>query len=302
MKILIVGLVKNPQLKRLKEEGEKRGHVIDGCFTSELVIYTDSGRFEPSLRGKSLSDYKLIYLWAIGKRRWEWYTVCKYLNEKNGTKIVNAKVIDSSYLYYLTPAIDYLKQVENALPFPKSAIIFSILSIESVIDGFEFPLIVKSSVGRQGRGVFKVENVEELKNKVKELEDISPSCVIREFIPNDGDIRIFTVGYKAIGAMKRTPTDKNEFRSNISVGGKGEKLDLSLYPEVQDMAEKLSKLTQTEIAGVDIMLNKNTGDPYILEINPGPQFLGFEKFTRINAALEIIKYFERLHKRKTKEI
>ncbi len=293
MNILIVGLVKNEQLSRLQEEGEKRGHKINGCYASELIIETDTKSFNPTIRGKTI-NYDLIYLWAVGKRRWEWYTSCLYLNKNKGTKIVNFKSIDPSYNFYLTPAIDYLKQVESSLPFPHSVIVLSAKSIGSVIKNFNFPLIIKVSEGRQGKGVFKAQSLEELKKIAKDLEKISPSFVIREFIPNDGDIRIFTVGYKAIGAMKRIPTKIGEFRSNISQGGRGEPFDLEKYPEIKNLAEKTSEVMKTEIAGVDIMINKETEKPYILEINPGPQFMGLEKYTGVNTALEIIKYFEKL--------
>ena len=292
MKFLVAGLVKSPQLARIVEEGEKRGHTIEGCYAAELTIYTDGGEFTPTLRGRSFEEYDLIYVWTVGKRRWEWYTAMLYVNEKYGTKIINAKVIDPAYNYYLSPAIDYLKQQKEGLPFPASAVIFSAKSVDSVIDRFSFPLILKTAVGRQGKGVFKVDTKEELVEKVKGLSEVSPSFVIREFIPNDGDIRVFTVGYKAIGAMKRTPSTKEEFRSNISQGGVGSEYDLKSNPKVQEIAEKLSKLTRTEIAGVDVMLHSETGDPYILEVNPGPQFTGLEKFTSTNAALEIVKYFE----------
>lgn len=298
MKILIVGLVKNEQLDRLKEEGEKRGHEIDGCYATELVIRAGRNRFDPTLRGKPLHNYDLIYLWAVGKRRWEWYTAALFLNKKHGTVIVNEKAIAPDYHFYLTPAIDYLKQHESNLQFPESAIVFDEKSVNSVIENFNFPLILKTAEGRQGKGVFKVESVEGLKAKIKELKEVSPAFVIREFIPNDGDIRVFTIGYKVIGAMKRTPTKEGEFRSNISQGGEGSVFDLSKSPEVKEIAEKLSKLMRTEIAGVDIMLHKETGQAFILELNPGPQFMGLEKFTGVNAALEIIKYFESLSSRK----
>lgn len=294
MKILIVGLVKNPQLKRLVVEGKKLGHKIEGCYASELIIQVDEGKFTPSLRGRDLNS-DLIYLWAVGKRRWEWYSAAYYLNQKRGTIVVNSKTVDPSYKLFLSPAMNYMKQIEENLLFPSSAIVFSSRSVESVIGGFKFPLVLKTSVGRQGKGVFKLNSVKDLKEKIEELKDVSSSFVIREFIPNDGDIRVFTVGYKAIGAMKRTPVEKGEFRSNISLGGKGEKFDLDKFPKVRDIAEKLSEITRTQIAGVDIMIHKETHAPYILEINPGPQFTGFEKYTGINAALEIVKYFENLY-------
>jgi glutathione synthase/RimK-type ligase-like ATP-grasp enzyme len=76
--------------------------------------------------------------------------------------------------------------------------------------------------------VFKAENKEELTKIVAELEKTAQAIVIREFIPNDGDVRVFCVGYKVIGAMKRSPKT-GEFRSNISLGGTGARFDLEKY-------------------------------------------------------------------------
>lgn len=299
MKILIAGLKENIQAKRFREEGEKRGHAVDGCLATELTIYTSSNTFEPTLRGKDMEEYDLIYL-MLSKRRWEWYTAAFYLKEKKGTIIVNKKSVEPTYNYYLTPAVDYLKQYKANLPFPKSGVIYSHKSIDTILQKFDFPLILKTAGGRQGRGVYKLESKDELVEKIKSLKGESLFFVIREFIPNDGDIRVFTVGYKAIGAMKRTPPE-GDFRSNISVGGEGEVFDLEKYPNVRELAEKAAKVTETEIAGVDIMINKKTDEPYILEVNPGPQFTGFEKYTNVNAAEEIIKYFESLHAKEGSE-
>lgn len=293
MKILIVGLVKNHQLLRLREEAGKKGHVLEGCYASDLVIEASPDSFAPRVRGKMLESYDLIYLWALGKRRWEWHTACLYLARKRKTIIVNRKTVEPDYDYYLSPAADYLRQTENKLPYPKSVIVFSSKGLEGVLTGYDFPLIVKVPDGRQGRGVYKVGTCEELARVVDEITKDKKACVIREFIPNNGDIRVFTVGYRAIGAMKRTPKE-GDFRSNISQGGKGENYSLEANLEVRELAEKASRVTRTEVAGVDIIINKKTGKPYILEVNPGPQFIGLEKYTGTNAAAAIIEYFESL--------
>lgn len=290
MKILIAGLKKSYHLKRLKAEGEKRGHTVDGAFAADLIIKADTQGFAPTLPGQDLATYDLVYL-MVSKRRWEWYTACFYLQERYRTKIVNQKVIDFSYPYYITPAIDYLYQVKHNFPFPRSVVLFSKKSFDEALTGFSFPLVVKASWTEKGKGVFLVRSRGELDGVAEKALELSPSFVIREFIENDGDIRVFTVGYKAIGAMKRTPKE-GEFRSNISQGGRGESFNLRQRPEIQKFAEEVSRVTKTEIAGVDIILDKNTGKPYILEVNASPQFEGLEKYTGVNAAEEIIKYFE----------
>jgi RimK family alpha-L-glutamate ligase len=266
--------------------------MVRGCLSSDLVVTVSGKGFYPTIEGKEFKE-DLIYLWAVSKRRWEWYTTAHFLNEKDQTVIVNKKAIDPGYRYYLCSAYDYLRQVKENLPFPKSAVVFNAKGAQKALRDFSFPLILKKSESRQGKGIYKVEDEKELVRIIEELKQESSSFVMREFIPNDGDIRVFTVGYKAIGAMKRTPRP-GDFRSNISQGGSGEKFDLTSDPKVREIAEKASWVTATEIAGVDIIINRKTKLPYILEINPGPQFEGLEKYTQTNAALEIIKYFESL--------
>lgn len=294
MNILIVGLKNNQQLSRLVEEGKSRGHEVKGCYTSDLLIKASSKDFTPTLKGESFEKFDVIYLWAVCKRRWEWVTAASFLAKKYNIKIVNNKVIDPTFEYYLTPAVDYLRQLENGVNFPESFIVFNSKAVEQIRNNLHFPIIVKMANGRQGKGVYKADSLEELKKYIDKIDTESGQpAVIREFIPNDGDIRVFTVGYKAIGAMKRTPK-LGDFRSNISQGGSGAPFDLNSNPVVKEVAERLSEITRTEIAGVDIILHKDTGEAFVLEVNPGPQFSGLEQYTSTNAALEIIKYFETL--------
>lgn len=291
MKILVVGKVKTDQVDRLAEEADKLGHELVNCGSKDLYIEASNEKFEVGIKDHDLTSFDLIYLLVVGKRRWEWATACHYLNKEHGTKIVNHKMIDPTYNYFLTSAIDYLKQMESGIKFPQSAIVFSGKEAEAVSTDFTFPVIMKVSGGKQGNGVFKLASKEELVAKVEELKaEVPSSFVIRELIPNDGDIRVFTVGYKVIGAMKRTPKE-GDFRSNISQGGSGDPFPIEDYPKYKEIAEKLSEIMKTEIAGVDIMVHKETGEPYVLEINPGPQFEGLEKYAKVNAAGEIIKYF-----------
>ena len=90
-----------------------------------------------------------------------------FLNNTKGTTIVNGKVVDDSYKLYLTPTMNYYKQFKEGLLFPKSAVIFNSKALNNVLSEFQFPLIVKTSQGRQGRGVSKLNNLEELKNILK---------------------------------------------------------------------------------------------------------------------------------------
>lgn len=289
MKILIVGLTKNYQYLRLKEEGEIRGHIVDGCKSTDLIINVEKEAFKPEVLNLDLSSYDLIYSF-ITKGHWEWYSAFSFIEKKYGTKVIN------NLSFFPTPVSEYIVQAENNFPAPKTSVIYSPKVIPQIIKQFNFPVIVKNGLVHKGREVYKVENEKDLFEKVSEIEKTKNPIVIREFIPNEGDIRVFTIGYKADFAMKRLPK-VGEFRSNISLGGKGEIFDLNSSPDIKILAEKASEMAGVSIAGVDIIIDKNTGKPYILEINFCPQFEGLEKYTGKNVALEIIKYFEKLTQR-----
>lgn len=296
MKILLVGYKNGHQATRFGEESKKIGVEVVGINTTQLILEFTDKSFTYRLRGcdYKLEDFDLIYLGVSGdKRRWEWLVVCDYLSRKHGVKIVNNKFIDTHYNVYFTPASEYEKQVENNINFPASTIIFNKNSLKEIKGKFNFPVIVKVGApgfGRKGKGVFKVESMEDFKKLIDETKDFAHKYIVREFIPNDGDIRVFTVGYKVIGAMKRTPK-AGDFKSNISQGAQGCEFDLTGREDIVKMAETMSRITQTEIAGVDIILNKDTGKPYVLEVNSNPQFKGLEEYTSTNAAKKIIEYF-----------
>ena len=166
MKILIAGLVNNIQLKRLEEEGNIRNHQVDGCYGKELIIKASKGIFEPAIRGKNLKDYDLIYL-MVTKSRWEWYIISRYLHLNQGTMIVNRRIFDSGYNFFLSPGQDYEYQVKEKLPFPKSSVVLSSKSVDDVLMDYSFPLILKLSNSQQGRGVYLLKNKEELVEKIK---------------------------------------------------------------------------------------------------------------------------------------
>lgn len=297
MKILLVGLKKSYQLIRVREEGEKRGHQVEGCYTSDLIIDLSESGLHPRLASDDLYQYDLIYFWALDKCKHEWYIAGQHLRQYHNTIIVDASALKKGSGTYASPLLEYRLQTEYGLRFPKTVTLSSGQSFQSLSMTFNYPVIIKGSQSRQGRGVFLAQNQEEALSLIKRHATKYPSMAIREFIPNDGDIRIFTVGYRAIGAMKRARID-GDYRSNISQGALGSPFDLDAHPAVREMAETLSRLTEIEIAGVDIMLHQDNGLPYILEINPGPEMAGLERYTKTNAGLEIIRYFESLHQKK----
>ncbi len=297
MKFLIAGLSETKKLyPRLKEEAETLGHTTQILPLSTLNIIAENNKFTFNIPNVDVASFDLLCIYTISKRRKpDWYFYLNHLYKNKVIPIINEKYAKDKALY-LTSAIDYYLQYKNKLPFPKTQIFFTSHMIDDVLKNFSFPFILKVSapkMGSQGKGVFLINNRDQLLRITAKYESIANRFTAREFIPNDGDIRIFTVGYKAVGGMYKRPP-KGSFKNNISQGATAEKFDITApgNKEIIEIAEKLSSLMELEIAGVDIMIHKETKKPYILEINLAPQFTGLEYYTDYNIAKSIIKYFE----------
>jgi RimK family alpha-L-glutamate ligase len=112
---------------------------------------------------------------------------------------------------------------------------------------------------------------------------------LQEYIKNDGDFRVWVLGEKVLGVMKRSSADKKEFRNNYSAGGNVEVADLP--EEVKEIAVKAAKVCGLAVAGVDVAFRDfDVKKPVIWEVNKGPQFKGFMKATGIDVPMEIVKY------------
>ena len=165
------------------------------------------------------------------------------------------------------------------LPIPKTIQVSFPINIEKVERNFQYPIVVKRNFGSLGKGVDLCKN----RNDIFKSRHLTrkKSIIFQEFIKDSigRDIRVFVIGGKAVGAIVRNAPPGN-FKSNLTTGGKASKCKLS--DRLIFLAEKCAEAHNLEIAGVDILFDKD--DYKICEINsnPGFTFLGFEKTTGIN--------------------
>jgi glutathione synthase/RimK-type ligase-like ATP-grasp enzyme len=191
--------------------------------------------------------------------------------------------------------------LEAGVKYPKSEYIETWTDLEKFLKVESFPLIVKlSQGGRHGMGTFWIREYEDL-NKLKDvLEERKEKAkkkgekiplirgfLVQEYIENDGDYRVMTVGYKCIGGFKRQVKEEKLILNK----SQGNSVGLKEIPEmVAKTAEAAARALQVEVAGTDLVISKKTGEVYIIEVNEAPQFKVFEKRTKINAPRLILEY------------
>ena len=320
--IIIINPYKVPeqsvkQAERLKEELEKLGataeivadgyaRVCAGAGTGDFE--RDGVRFDESFSRADFFVYldKDKYVSALlekaGKRVFDLHKTIRLCDDKGET---------------------YIELAAGGFPVPKT--IFAPLCysanlktpeefFEVAEKEFSYPMIVKESYGSMGKGVYKAENREELKNIQEKLKTVPHLLQKYEGARRGTDMRVIVVGGKAAAAMLRI--NENDFRSNIALGGKGLKVDIACatdaagatdvtgkagsaaraadagackncvpheYSEFITLAERAARYLKADYCGVDLLFDKN-GKPIICEVNSNAFFGEIEKVTGVNVA------------------
>jgi gamma-F420-2:alpha-L-glutamate ligase len=181
----------------------------------------------------------------------------------------------------------------NNIPVPKTILARFPFSISLAEKELSYPIVVKTVMGSSGRGVFLVENRNKLNDIVNLIEiskDPKTNLILQEFIgtSNGKDIRVVTIGGKAAGAVLRKAVN-GSFKANYTAGGRV--VPYAINSTIEYLAVKSAEIAGLEIAGVDILFDK---DNYrVCELNSYPGFEGFETATGIDVTEKIFQYILR---------
>lgn len=304
MRILTVGFTTAPLFyERVKEIAEARGHVIDFCKKNALIVDAGVDSVVCEADGKDLTDYDLIHFGALSGNRWPWMAVAGYLHREHGCIVLDRRIVELGLDQYSGVA-KYILQHEHGIFFPRSVVFKRAEDLKSRLSEFSFPVVVKSNSSKKGRGVGLFHSLKEIDAFSKKIlaENPRASLVLREFIPNDGDYRVNVFNGKAITCLKRTPKE-GEFRANCSLGGKLSSTEGQDVSEICEIAEKISRLAKYDIAGVDVMVHKETGVPYILEVNRAPGLdADDERVAGVDIAAKIVDLYEQRYRERAQKI
>lgn len=291
-KILLLASKPNASLALLQDELKKRSNIsfqanlfsdLEFQFTSHQTV---GAGFTPAnceiyAGQKVILDFDLVYIINVGPYKEMFNVLMSYLVQRQ-IKFIDPILANGNH-YEIYKFSQIGKLIAAGLPCPRTFVGFN---LDSVIKFFNvrepFKLVAKNSMLDRGEGVFLVTNLNQLDESLKK------GRLIQEFIPEKLDLRVLTISGKAIGCMRRIPTE-GEFRANLGQGGRGEIYPLS--PELENLALKAARAMNLDFAGVDILIDRNDRK-YILEVNRSPQYQGFMQVTGVNVAAKIADFLE----------
>ena len=121
--------------------------------------------------------------------------------------------------------------------------------IGAIEDISQFPVVLKTV---DGYGGSEVELFNERQDAIAFLSNHKKRQIIAQpFIESNAqDVRVFMIGQKVIGAVKRT--GKDSFKSNYTLGGSVEKYTLSSWQEKEVI--KITRALKSDYIGIDFLL------------------------------------------------
>ena len=261
------------EIQRLLEVGQQRGIDLRVLSPNQFdLIVTQDDRDSVIIDGEvvPLPDFVMPRLGA--STTYFALAVSRHL-ERLGVYAINT----SSSIEAVKDKL-YTQQILAAsnMPVPKTMLAKYPIDVDLVEEQFGFPVIVKTLSGAQGTGVF----LSERKSKFRDLMDLinatnrDANIIIQEFVASSRgrDLRVFTIGGRAVACMERKSLDGN-FKANLSQGGIASKVELT--PEIEWLATETARILELEIAGIDLLFD---GEHFkICEANSAPGFKGIEE-------------------------
>jgi RimK family alpha-L-glutamate ligase len=272
--------------QRFSEEAKVLG--IDLVLIKYRQLRLENGRI--MFGDMDMKDFDGWYFRSVGSEL-EWSKLLQLYAKKHNVPVVDEYLLTQGPLRRFKSVMTW-QLLEAGIAYPKSSYIETWSDLENFLKESKFPLIVKlSQGGRHGMGTFWIREYDDL-NKLKDVLEkrkmpVARGFLVQEYIENDGDYRVMTVGYKCIGGFKRQVKEE-KLILNKSMG---RSVGLAEVPEnVAKVAEAAAKILEVEVAGTDLVVSKKTGEVYIIEVNEAPQFKVFEKRTKVNAPRKILEY------------
>ncbi len=178
-----------------------------------------------------------------------------------------------------------LMVLQNAgIPVPTTYFAATTEQAKQILEEVNYPIILKIPEGTHGKGVMFADSLPSAKSMLDALEVFKQPYIIQEYIETGAtDVRAFVVNGEVVASMRRRGVE-NELRSNIHVGGVGEKYELSF--DAKQIAIKAAKAIKADICGVDLLEGART---VVIEVNASPGFKGITAASNKNVAALVAK-------------
>lgn len=147
-------------------------------------------------------------------------------------------------------------------------------------------VVLKPLFGSEGFGVMRLTDPQLAERAFAAVERMHSVIYMQRFISHgNSDLRLMVIGDRVTAAMRRV---SDSWRTNIACGAHGE--PYSPDNATIDLALRASRSCGAMIAGVDIMVDENTGQSLVIEVNAVPGWRELSRVTGVDVAAQVLDF------------
>ena len=272
-----------PSVKNIEEITKNINVKVTKAYYTELEFIFKNNKASILHNGRDINSFSAVWLSSYWSTRDIATAIKQYLDSYN----IPTTHVESG-TSKLTDAMGF--SLEN-IPTPDTYFLKYTQTLHH-LDDIEkicgFPVIMKTTKGFGGLNAKFIKSKKEL---IAEIESRNKNYeyMFQRFIPNDYDWGIMVVNGKVVSGERSYPKS-GEFRNNHSIGATEIFADIETIPEeVKEIAINGAKALGLSWSRSDIVVDKTTKQPYLLEVNRFPGITS--KTTEVSGAREFIKNY-----------
>ncbi len=289
MKIAVLGNRTNSCFDQLAEAADGKHHLGFVAWNDLVALVGETEAIEcgfsnsPAtndfdvvlVRGMPVGSLEQVVFRMNALARWQ---AC-------GVRVVNSpRSLEIAIDKYLSLAL--IRQAGVAVP---ESIVCQ--TVAAAMEGFHAlggDVVVKPVFGGEGRGIVRISDPEIAVRTFRTIVNVQSVVYLQRFIDGGNrDYRLLKVGARVYGMSR---SNENDWRTNSTRGA-----DCELWkpaPEQLEMAERSMRAVDTDIAGVDLIQDRQ-GQWFLLEVNGIPGWRAIESVHDVNISDQLINWLER---------
>lgn len=234
-----------------------------GQFKNLELILQD-GKIKVLHKGVDIREFSFVWLCSSWNTRDLAYAIQLYLRQND---------VPSTHVEKGTSKLtDHIIFSLNGIPSPDTLFIGHAdveKCREQIKEVCGYPLVIKDIKGSRGTSSIKVAAEKDLRKQIKNLPE-HKKYLFQKYISNEYDWGIMVANGVVVSGEKSYPCE-GEFRNNACNGAEEVFVDPAEIPEhIKQIAINTSNALGLSWSRSDIIVDKNTKKPYVLEVNRLP--------------------------------
>ncbi len=232
----------------------------------------DTLKVTDTVSGTDIADYDAIFLigWFKTKALDDIARAVAHYTQAHNIPCNNTEAYDGRSFTKLSQCVIAALNGVAVTPF-LFALDQTILLAAVERSSIKAPYIAKAIAASRGQDNHLIQDHAQLAGAMQQPTDKPRYFILQTYVPNDGDYRILVMGGVVRLVIHRKSQDDSHL-NNTSQGGAATLIDIATLPQkVLDDSVKIAQLFKREVTGVDMIMDKSTGEYYFLEANNMPQ-------------------------------